>query len=61
MNDFYRNNLVTTYNTDLTDGVTNVKHIDDNGQVVNSFYDNEVGSKDVYTTKLFFHLTTNRY
>lgn len=46
MNDFYRNNLVVQGNSDATGGVASVKHVDGNGQVVQTFYDNTPGTKD---------------
>ncbi|MBK8785190.1 MAG: hypothetical protein IPN43_01545 [Chitinophagaceae bacterium] len=47
MNDFYRNNLVVQGNSDATGGVASVKQVNGDGQVVNTFYDNTPGTKDV--------------
>jgi len=47
MNDFYRNNLVVQGNSDASGGVASVKHVDGNGQAVQTFYDNKPGTNDV--------------
>ena len=47
MNNFYRDNLVVQGNSDETGGVVSVKHVDGNGEVVQTFYDNTPGTKDI--------------